>query len=103
VAPGDSFATFGPCWPLASGKRKQELTHWLTTMQHHFTRRIIFFDDRVALQWGKIRVTGEKTGRSFPVLDAQIGACALTHSLTLVTRNVSDFTGMGIEIINPWH
>jgi predicted nucleic acid-binding protein len=31
-----------------------------------------------------------------------IAATALEHGLTLVTRNVKDFTGVGVELFNPW-
>jgi predicted nucleic acid-binding protein len=31
-----------------------------------------------------------------------IAATALEHELTLVTRNVKDFTGLGAEVFNPW-
>jgi len=31
-----------------------------------------------------------------------IAATAHEHDLTLVTRNVKDFAGLGIAIFNPW-
>jgi predicted nucleic acid-binding protein len=31
-----------------------------------------------------------------------IAATALEHELTLVTRNTSDFAGLGVEVFNPW-
>jgi predicted nucleic acid-binding protein len=37
-----------------------------------------------------------------PYNDALIAATAQVHSLTLVTRNVSDFAQTGISIVNPW-
>lgn len=33
--------------------------------------------------------------------DAMIAATALTHKLTVVTRNVTDFERFGVKIINP--
>lgn len=34
--------------------------------------------------------------------DAMIAATALTHKLTVVTRNVNDFERFGVKIINPF-
>jgi len=31
-----------------------------------------------------------------------LAATALQHDLTLVTRNVKDFNGLGLNIFNPW-
>ena len=37
-----------------------------------------------------------------PDRDALIGATALVHRMTVVTRNVADFTPMGVPVLNPW-
>jgi len=29
-------------------------------------------------------------------------ATALEHNLTVVTRNVKDFAGLGVAVLNPW-
>jgi toxin FitB len=34
--------------------------------------------------------------------DAMIAATALTHKLTVVTRNVNDFERFGVKIVNPF-
>ena len=44
-------------------------------------------------------LTGEK---SLPNIDGVIAATALEHDLTLVTRNVKDFGGLGLTLLNPW-
>lgn len=36
------------------------------------------------------------------VVDGVIAATALEHGLTLVTRNVRDFAGLGVVLLNPW-
>ena len=37
-----------------------------------------------------------------PKADALIAATALSHGLVVVTRNVIDFDGTGVQWINPW-
>jgi len=37
-----------------------------------------------------------------PAMDTLIAATALVHGLTLATRNVRDFVGSGIGVIDPW-
>jgi toxin FitB len=38
----------------------------------------------------------------FHAPDGLIAATALEHDLTLITRNVKDFAGLGVGIPNPW-
>ena len=36
------------------------------------------------------------------LIDGLLAATALQHDLTLVTRNVKDFAGLGVQLVNPW-
>jgi predicted nucleic acid-binding protein len=36
------------------------------------------------------------------VVDGVIAATALHHDLTIVTRNVKDFAGLGADVFNPF-
>jgi len=35
-------------------------------------------------------------------MDAQIAGIAAAYGLTLATRNVKDFEGLDIDIVDPW-
>ena len=34
--------------------------------------------------------------------DALIATTAMVHNITVVTRNETDFLGMGVAVLNPW-
>jgi toxin FitB len=86
---------------LPAGKKKHELAIWLySKLPEWFKGRIISLDTDVMTEWGKIRAN---TDRTLPVADSMIASAAITHHMTLVTRNTGDFTGIeGLMLINPW-
>lgn len=62
-----------------------------------FSERILPVDTAVARRCAKLHVPDPHSER-----DALICATALVHGMTLVTRNISDFSKSGVELINPW-
>jgi predicted nucleic acid-binding protein len=62
-----------------------------------FSERILYLDVAVARRCAKLHVPNPRSDRN-----AIIAATALVHGMTIVTRNVSDFNQLGIEILNPW-
>ncbi|WP_338473719.1 MULTISPECIES: type II toxin-antitoxin system VapC family toxin [Pseudomonas] len=62
-----------------------------------FAGRILTIDRAVALRCARLQVPDRCNE-----CDALIAATALVHGLTLVTRNVNDFQGSGVALLNPW-
>jgi predicted nucleic acid-binding protein len=62
-----------------------------------FTDRILSIDIAVVQRCALMHVPHPRSHR-----DALIAATALTHRMTVVTRNVTDFQPMGVPIHNPW-
>ena len=62
-----------------------------------FAGRILPVESAVALRCAALHVPDPRSDR-----DALIAATALVHGMTVITRNVSHFEGMGIGIMNPW-
>ena len=88
---------------LAEGKRRAQLEQWLTQdLEAWFSGRILPVDRQVAMRWASLVAQGSRTGRPLPTVDSLIAATALTHGLTIVTRNTRDFEGIGATTINPW-
>jgi hypothetical protein len=88
---------------LVDSKRKLSLQHWLDQdVSHRFDGRILSIDKAIIDRWGRLRGTALRKGRTFPVIDSMLAATALTHGLTIVTRNVEDISDTGVAIRNPW-
>jgi toxin FitB len=67
-----------------------------------FKNRILEFGTPEALEDGRIRSAREAAGRPIALNDAQIAAICLVHGATLATRNVRDFEGLGLKLVNPF-
>ncbi len=62
-----------------------------------FEGRVLAVDAAVARRCAALHVPDPR-----PERDGLIGATAMEHGFTLVTRNVADFQFQGIKLINPW-
>lgn len=88
---------------LPSGARKSRLETWLREeLPLRFEGRVIIVETTIADAWGRVTSRCSAVGKSIGVMDAFFAATAEVHALTLVTRNVSDFTTSGISLFNPW-
>ena len=87
---------------LAEGKRRSQLRQWLEQdLQAWFSGRILPVDRQVAGRWALLLAAGARTGKSLPAVGSLIAATALVYDLTIVTRNIRDFEGIGAKIFNP--
>ena len=88
---------------LPDSRRKMQLNQWLEEeLLARFHGRIAGIDTEVMLTWGELVARMEAHGRTLPAMDALIAAMALHGDFALVTRNVRDFEGTGVTVINPW-
>lgn len=85
---------------MPEGERKRSYLDWLEIeLPRFFCGRILAIDELVADRWGRLVA---QAGRALPAIDSLLAATALTHGLTLVTRNGKDFQHPGLEVVNPW-
>jgi predicted nucleic acid-binding protein len=82
-------------------RRSQKLTAWLGKVEQRFAGRILALDTAALHVWAQIAATAELAGQPLPVMDGLLMATAQCHGLTVVTRNVQDFT-LYLQVFNPW-
>lgn len=88
---------------LPDGRRRELLSHRIETdVLAFFDGRILPFDEQAAAAWASLQGEARSRGRGLPVLDSLIAAVARAHGFALATRNVKDFVGTGVELLNPW-
>ena len=56
----------------------------------------------IADRWGVLEGQCQLRGTPLNTADGMIAATALELDLTVVTRNIRDFAGLGVEGVNPW-
>ena len=74
-----------------------QLATWIEGIETLFSDRILPVDTKAARIWGERAAL-----RSVPVIDTLIAATALSHGLTLVTRNTTVVAATGVPVIDPW-
>ena len=67
-----------------------------------FEGRVLSFDSAAALAYAELFAARRRTGRPLATIDLMIAAIARSRSVSVVTRNVADFSGYGIPVIDPW-
>lgn len=88
---------------MADAERRARLEAWLERhLRLLFEGRVLPVTQPIAARWGQLDGRRQSIGRPLNTADGMIAATALEHGLTLVTRNVKDFSGMGIAVFNPW-
>ena len=75
----------------------ERLEAWLGHVVDAYSERVLPFDADAAQVWGRLRIPDPDHA-----IDKQIAAIALVNGLTLVTRNVVDFEGVGVRLQNPF-
>ncbi len=84
-------------------RRRSTIQRWLDReLRARFADRILPISEEVALAWGLIEGEAQSRGRPLPTIDALIGATAVEHNLTVVTRNTGDIEATGARVLNPW-
>lgn len=88
---------------LPAGRRRAEIEAAAESMfREDFDGRILGFGTDAALPYALIASERRRAGRPISQFDAQIAAIAYSAKAVLATRNVADFKGCGLKLLDPW-
>ena len=88
---------------LPLGEHRTRLEQWFETdVLLWFGERILPVTKEIADRWGTLDANCQLRGTQANTADGMIAATALEHGLTVVTRNVKDFSRLGVTVFNPW-
>jgi len=85
---------------LPKGRRRTKLERWFDQGVQRI--QCVPFEAETGLRWAELLAALRKSGQAMPVKDSLIAATALTHGLTIATRNRSHFEQAGVEIVDPF-
>jgi toxin FitB len=85
-----------------AGKKRRELEEWFTGPegpQALFAGRILPFDEKAALVWGRLMAEGTLAGQPRSGFDMVVAAIAEANDCVVVTDNEKHFPG--VSLLNP--
>jgi hypothetical protein len=88
---------------LPDGMRRRSLeTVVHSILAEDLAGRILPFDSPAAREFADIAANRRRAGRPISEADARIAAIARSRGAALATRNVADFVGCTVQVIDPW-
>jgi predicted nucleic acid-binding protein len=88
---------------LPKGKRRDAIEQAaFDTFDKDFAGRLLPFDDEAARAYARLVAARRRSGRPISQADAQIAAIARSLGFDLATRNVREFEGCGVDVLDPW-
>ena len=88
---------------LPSGRRRDALEAAAEVMfKEDFGGRVLPFGSDAAQAYARIGAGRRRAGHPISHFDAQIAAIARSAGAAIATRNVADYDGCRVRVLNPW-
>jgi predicted nucleic acid-binding protein len=85
---------------MPPGQRRKRFEHWFAEGVENLV--CLPIDAATGIRWAQLLAKLRASGRAMPSKDSLIAATALTHGLTVATRNVRDFQPAGVKVFDPF-
>ena len=85
-----------------ASRKAANLSAWLKTVLHLYDDRVLPFDGATAEIAGALSDLARGRGHAPGFTDIAIAATARRHDLTILTRNVRDYTPMDAAVVDPF-
>ena len=90
-------------YALPYGRRRSALIDAIETILAAEDGRVLPYDALAARRYAQLLSSNRAVGRALSTEDGMIAAICSVHAATLATRNVIDFAGLGLTVIDPWN
>jgi toxin FitB len=88
---------------LPEGRRKSAMQEWLARdVIQRFDGRTFDVTADIAQAWGILAARSRQSNHRVSAADGLIIGTAIMHHMTVVTRNMRDFAGYDVPVVNPW-
>ena len=88
---------------MGAGRRRTQLDRWFREeLPVRFEQRLLPIDRSVAESWGDLMALARQWGFSLSLMDGFLASTAHVRGLTLMTRNVRDFSPLALPLLNTW-
>lgn len=110
--PSDALFTAAACQAeilsgiavLPNGRRCADLRDAAQALfADDFQGRVLPFDAEAAVAYADMFAARRRAGRPVGTIDLMLAAIARVRDARVVTRNVADFEGISLTVINPWN
>jgi toxin FitB len=89
---------------MPQGRKSRQREEAFARIHEDDLRGQVFpFDTAAALQAAQFAAMRRSMGRPVEFRDIEIAGIAAARNATLATRNVADFDGFSIDLVNPWN
>lgn len=85
---------------LEKGRRRKRLERWFE--EGVLRLHCLPWEAETGLRWAALLAALRSAGKAMPIKDSLIAATALTHGLTVATRNRRDFEASGVRMVDPF-